>query len=664
MPLTELLRMISGKVDSNQERASNSSDPSPRPETDFCELVWENGHVMMQGQSSKTGNQSHIRKFQDGRDANRLKMNNFSTIDSLLGDFPSVVPSSDMGLGQDGDMVPWLSFPDAYTCEFMPELSGVTLNNISTNNHLATQEKKSDWHGDGRRSSTSLKHSDASKIDPNTVKCGRGRSSEVPQYALSSQNNVPRSGVSGITGDNAGNTHNVASRDINSSSLCAFTSLRLQKLDAGQPSTSSSFANFPYFSRPAALVKANHLSENTSKRLENDEQRCTVTGSNPTMVNLTSACFRKELGTQNPSVQASANENPDLLSTKQTDELLMAKRVTREEDVMNDTQQNHALEATTSKVGDICERKVVPVVAASSVCSGNSVDIASNERGNDLKRKLRETTESEGPSEEVEDESVGAKKADHARVSSKRIRAAEVHNLSERRRRDRINEKMRALQELIPNCNKVDKASMLDEAIEYLKTLQLQLQMFSMGAGLYMQPMMLPPGMQPIPGSQIPHFPPMGLGMGMGMGFGMNMLDVNGGMKMLPFQSPHYPIPGAAAPFHGIPGSSLQPFGHPSQGFQMSMPRASVHPIPGPPPPNIPPIGLNVTGVAGSLGASNVAPPCSQVIPNNSPNIYMNQATNQATNESIQQYDSSHDRRQAINASGTSLAANGADNAA
>ncbi|XP_037494339.1 transcription factor SPATULA isoform X3 [Jatropha curcas] len=62
------------------------------------------------------------------------------------------------------------------------------------------------------------------------------------------------------------------------------------------------------------------------------------------------------------------------------------------------------------------------------------------------------------------------------RTSSKRSRAAEVHNLSEKRRRSRINEKMKALQNLIPNSNKTDKASMLDEAIEYLKQLQLQVQ--------------------------------------------------------------------------------------------------------------------------------------------------------------------------------------------
>ncbi|CAK9159457.1 unnamed protein product [Ilex paraguariensis] len=62
------------------------------------------------------------------------------------------------------------------------------------------------------------------------------------------------------------------------------------------------------------------------------------------------------------------------------------------------------------------------------------------------------------------------------RNSLKRSRAAEVHNLSEKRRRSRINEKMKALQNLIPNSNKTDKASMLDEAIEYLKQLQLQVQ--------------------------------------------------------------------------------------------------------------------------------------------------------------------------------------------
>ncbi|CAN6202413.1 unnamed protein product [Urochloa humidicola] len=86
---------------------------------------------------------------------------------------------------------------------------------------------------------------------------------------------------------------------------------------------------------------------------------------------------------------------------------------------------------------------------------------------------------------------------------SKRSRAAEVHNLSEKRRRSKINEKMKALQSLIPNSNKTDKASMLDEAIEYLKQLQLQVQMLSMRNGVYLNPPYLSGALESAQASQM-----------------------------------------------------------------------------------------------------------------------------------------------------------------
>ncbi|KAH0899462.1 hypothetical protein HID58_049030 [Brassica napus] len=61
------------------------------------------------------------------------------------------------------------------------------------------------------------------------------------------------------------------------------------------------------------------------------------------------------------------------------------------------------------------------------------------------------------------------------------------------RRRSKINEKMKSLQKLIPNSNKTDKASMLDEAIEYLKQLQLQVQTLAVMNGLGLNSMRLPP---------------------------------------------------------------------------------------------------------------------------------------------------------------------------
>uniref|UniRef100_A0A5B7CD21 Putative transcription factor SPATULA isoform X1 n=1 Tax=Davidia involucrata TaxID=16924 RepID=A0A5B7CD21_DAVIN len=103
--------------------------------------------------------------------------------------------------------------------------------------------------------------------------------------------------------------------------------------------------------------------------------------------------------------------------------------------------------------------------------------------------------------------------------SSKRCRAAEVHNLSEKRRRSRINEKMKALQNLIPNSNKTDKASMLDEAIEYLKQLQLQVQMLSMRNGLSLHPFYLPGSLQPM---QLPQA-------GMAFDEGNGLLNTNRG---------------------------------------------------------------------------------------------------------------------------------------
>ncbi|KAJ8770665.1 hypothetical protein K2173_021312 [Erythroxylum novogranatense] len=127
-------------------------------------------------------------------------------------------------------------------------------------------------------------------------------------------------------------------------------------------------------------------------------------------------------------------------------------------------------------------------VSSSSVggASGNETDDFDEESEEGLEAGLDEVPAKQAPT----------------RKSSKRSRAAEVHNLSEKRRRSRINEKMKALQNLIPNSNKTDKASMLDEAIEYLKQLQLQVQMLSLRNGISLYPISVPGLLQPIHLSQ------------------------------------------------------------------------------------------------------------------------------------------------------------------
>ncbi|KAM7250364.1 hypothetical protein ACFE04_022247 [Oxalis oulophora] len=66
------------------------------------------------------------------------------------------------------------------------------------------------------------------------------------------------------------------------------------------------------------------------------------------------------------------------------------------------------------------------------------------------------------------------------RVRARRGQATDPHSIAERLRRERIAERMRALQALVPSCNKSDRAAMLDEIVDYVKFLRLQVKVLSM----------------------------------------------------------------------------------------------------------------------------------------------------------------------------------------
>ncbi|KAK8704412.1 hypothetical protein V6N13_048034 [Hibiscus sabdariffa] len=66
-------------------------------------------------------------------------------------------------------------------------------------------------------------------------------------------------------------------------------------------------------------------------------------------------------------------------------------------------------------------------------------------------------------------------------VRARRGQATNSHSLAERLRREKISERMRLLQELVPGCNKITgKAVMLDEIINYVQSLQQQVEFLSM----------------------------------------------------------------------------------------------------------------------------------------------------------------------------------------
>lgn len=151
--------------------------------------------------------------------------------------------------------------------------------------------------------------------------------------------------------------------------------------------------------------------------------------------------------------------------------------------------------------------------------------------------------------------------------------------------------------------------------------------MMSMGAGLYMPPMMLHPGMRHMH-VPISPFPPIGVGMqmGLGMGYGIGMPDISGGLSRFPMiqvpqlQGTHLSVPPMSGPtaLHGIARSNPQMFGLPGQGLPFPMTRAPAMPLSGGPLMNSSALGLNACGTSGlanvdSASASGLKDPISTI---------------------------------------------------
>ncbi|XP_055810178.1 transcription factor BHLH094 isoform X2 [Solanum dulcamara] len=72
-------------------------------------------------------------------------------------------------------------------------------------------------------------------------------------------------------------------------------------------------------------------------------------------------------------------------------------------------------------------------------------------------------------------------KKDYIHVRARRGQATDSHSLAERARREKISERMKVLQDIVPGCNKViGKALVLDEIINYIQSLQHQVEFLSM----------------------------------------------------------------------------------------------------------------------------------------------------------------------------------------
>ncbi|XP_078439444.1 transcription factor bHLH49-like [Wolffia australiana] len=109
-------------------------------------------------------------------------------------------------------------------------------------------------------------------------------------------------------------------------------------------------------------------------------------------------------------------------------------------------------------------------------------EVAEDQAESPRKRKRRNQEVGKNSSEEQGYEVAGPPtKEQYVHVRARRGQATNSHSLAERVRRERISEKMKFLQDLVPGCSKVTgKASMLDEIINYIQSLQRQVEFLSM----------------------------------------------------------------------------------------------------------------------------------------------------------------------------------------
>ncbi|KAL3641663.1 hypothetical protein CASFOL_012478 [Castilleja foliolosa] len=106
-------------------------------------------------------------------------------------------------------------------------------------------------------------------------------------------------------------------------------------------------------------------------------------------------------------------------------------------------------------------------------------NIASENSDSSAKRSKSEDDEKDAANDK-QSKALEAPK-DYIHVRARRGQATDAHSLAERVRREKISERMKMLQDLVPGCNKVTgKAVMLDEIINYVQSLQRQVEFLSM----------------------------------------------------------------------------------------------------------------------------------------------------------------------------------------
>ncbi|KAJ0010220.1 hypothetical protein Pint_34680 [Pistacia integerrima] len=101
------------------------------------------------------------------------------------------------------------------------------------------------------------------------------------------------------------------------------------------------------------------------------------------------------------------------------------------------------------------------------------------QNNNNNKSNSNNNRETSGDTSKENSKVSEVQKPDYIHVRACCGQATDSHSLAERVRREKISERMKYLQDLVPGCNKITgKALMLDQIINYVQSLQRQVKVF------------------------------------------------------------------------------------------------------------------------------------------------------------------------------------------
>ncbi|EOY09403.1 hypothetical protein QUC31_010526 [Theobroma cacao] len=151
-------------------------------------------------------------------------------------------------------------------------------------------------------------------------------------------------------------------------------------------------------------------------------------------------------------------------------------------DSNNNNNKTGSAETTSNNSSQNPQKEVKSEPAETESCQPLVSDPTVEKRS--IKRKDREkkvkgsTKKSKTAANESSED---AEKLPYVHVRARRGQATDSHSLAERARREKINARMKLLQELVPGCNKISgTALVLDEIINHVQSLQRQVEFLSM----------------------------------------------------------------------------------------------------------------------------------------------------------------------------------------